>query len=901
MKPRFSILLVFSIIFFNNVRANDTLIYFARSVALPGSSWKYLDNNTDLPGVSGTDFSWTDSNYVETAAWKTGVSELGYGDGDENTCVAWSTATVFPCNSPGGGAKYITTYFRKTFFISNISNYFGFELQYKRDDGIRIFVNGVQVEMNNISASPVLHSTLASNASDDGESVFSVQVPTSYFYGNGKRNVIAVDLHQSSATSSDLSFDLQLIGNTIPLIRGPYLQMGNQTGITVKWRTAVPTNSRVAWGTAVNSYPNIVDSSALTTEHEVRLSGLASDTKYFYSFGSSAEMYQAGVDNYFSTLPVSGSTRKTRVIAFGDCGNASTNQLNTKNAFLNYNGTNTVDAWILLGDNAYSSGTDAEYQAEFFDIYKNDLLKNIKLYPAPGNHDYGNNSANTAVRNNAYYNNFIIPKNAECGGVASGTEAYYSFNVGNIHFVSLDSYGRENANTTKLYDTSGAQTTWLKADLAANTLPFTVVYFHHPPYTMTSHNSDTELSDLGRVREEFVRILERFGVDMVLCGHSHGYERSYLLKNYYKQTTTGPVLLEADFNMLTHTATGNNQNARYDGSANSCPYTYNTGKYNHGTMYVVSGSAGQLGGSQTNYPHNAMYYSDVANGGSFLIESDSNRLDAKFLSYTGTGAAVTAVVRDQFSIFKNVRNRTALTVVQNVPTVLTASWRGGYYWPANAGATTQSVMIANATLGTFQYIVRDSASNTCLADTFDVTVIFALPVSVTNYTASLVNNKVQLKWTASYDAGVRQYQIEKSTDGIHFDVLGNLDAAAGNSGSFDYRLTDENPAEGVNYYRLTLLHTDGLVKYYAVRKVVAPGKASVSIVNAGKNKVKIVVNSSGNERIQFSVNDQLGRKILQWKTEAAQAVKELILPAGIYVLQMLHEAGGSKSIKMRVE
>jgi acid phosphatase type 7 len=54
---------------------------------------------------------------------------------------------------------------------------------------------------------------------------------------------------------------------------------------------------------------------------------------------------------------------------------------------------------------------------------------------------------------------------------------------------------------------------------------WTVVYFHHPPYTKTSHNSDAEI-ELIRMRENFIRILERNGVDLVLSGHSHGYEGS---------------------------------------------------------------------------------------------------------------------------------------------------------------------------------------------------------------------------------------------------------------------------------------------------------------------------------------------------------------------------------------
>lgn len=92
--------------------------------------------------------------------------------------------------------------------------------------------------------------------------------------------------------------------------------------------------------------------------------------------------------------------------------------------------------------------------------------------------------------------------------------------------------------------------------------------------TPTSHTSNTE-TDLIAMREKFIRILERYGVDLVLCGHSHGYERSYLLKGFYN--TYASPLLDANFNAATYTATGNTQNAMYDGvTGNYKAFTYNT-------------------------------------------------------------------------------------------------------------------------------------------------------------------------------------------------------------------------------------------------------------------------------------------------------------------------------------
>lgn len=696
----------------------------------------------------------------------------------------------------------------------------------------------------------------------------------------------------------------QLQAQTIT--RGPYLQMGNQTGVTIRWRTNVACNSRVTWGTSFGTYPNTVDDATSTTEHIVRVNGLSPDTKYFYTIGTSTTTLQATATNYVLTFPATGSTRKLRFLALGDCGNASTNQTDTKNAALSYIGSNDIDALLTIGDNAYNSGLDNEFQLEFFDIYKNDFFKYAKLFPVPGNHDYGNSSANTGVRNNAYYNSFSVPTAAECGGTASGTKAYYSYDIGNVHFVALDSYGKEDANTTKLYDTSGAQCSWLKNDLAANTKQWTVVYFHHPPYTKTSHSSDYNSGagelDLVAVRERFVRILERYGVDLVLCGHAHGYERSYLLKGYYN-TYASPIE-DAGFSAALHTATGNTQNAKYDGSANSCAYNYNSGQYNHGSVYIVSGSAGQLGGTSAGYPHNAMYYSNATNGGSFYFEVDSNRLDAKFISYTGTGVTVAPFVRDQFTIFKDVNRVNDITVAQNNTLNLSASWRGNYYWAANSGATTQAVNINTATPGTYDFTVTDAASGSCIKDSFHIVVTAALPVTLASFNASLNNDKVLLDWSTQQEINNQYFSIEKSTDGLHFDFFKKI-AASGNSTTIkNYRITDYTPAEGTNYYRLSETSFDGRTTVLGTKTVAYRSSRSFNagIINTGKETITLVLSAAKSGMVTVTVTDITGRKILndQVTVTTGSVTKQYHLQSGVYVFSAVAANGDQLTNKILV-
>ncbi len=176
----------------------------------------------------------------------------------------------------------------------------------------------------------------------------------------------------------------------------------------------------------------------------------------------------------------------------------------------------------MLGDNAYSNGTDAEYQSAVFDIYPTLLRKSV-VWPTMGNHD--GYSSTSSSQSGPYFSIFSLPKNAEAGGVASGTEAYYSFDYGNIHFICLDSEGSSRSS-------HGAMLEWLRLDLAATTKDWIIAYWHHPPYSKGSHDSDTE-TNLVDMRQNALPILEAGGVDLVLTGHSHSYERSYLLDGHY--------------------------------------------------------------------------------------------------------------------------------------------------------------------------------------------------------------------------------------------------------------------------------------------------------------------------------------------------------------------------------
>ncbi len=486
------------------------------------------------------------------------------------------------------------------------------------------------------------------------------------------------------------------------LLRGPYLQAATPTSIVIRWRTDVLTRGIVHFGRTMGQPDRDEQDSVLVTEHKIRLTGLEPGTKYYYAIGSYKDTLQIGAGDYFVTLPTPGSEALYRIAAVGDCGNNSVNQRAVRDQLIHYLGDNYLNAWILLGDNAYSTGRDAEFQSNFFNIYKDNLLPKYPLYPSPGNHDYydGDSSEEKVQHTHqvAYYQNFTMPVDGEAGGVASHNPAFYSFDLGNIHFLSLDSYGIEQ-DQYRIYDTLGPQVEWVKRDLEANAHKgWVIAYWHHPPYTMGSHNSDHE-AELVHIRENFIRIMERYGVDLIICGHSHDYERSKLIKGHYG--------MEPTWDSTAYVVS--RSSGLYDGTPNSCPYVKDSANGYTGTVYIVSGSAGQLGGKQASWPHDALPYADVTHGGAGMLEIQGGRLDWKWVCSDGQ-------IRDHFTMLKNIGHRHELTVKKGetitLRSVITGKW--------NPGKSTGSSIEVKPSATTV-YTVKDATG--CVQESFEVKVV----------------------------------------------------------------------------------------------------------------------------------------------------------------------------------
>lgn len=418
--------------------------------------------------------------------------------------------------------------------------------------------------------------------------------------------------------------------------RAPYLQLANDSSIHIVWRTDKEIKPSIRYGISANSLNQSTESANIlvrqtkkdgknlktaklfaapkdTFQFEAKLTGLKPDTLYHYAVydGDKRLTPKDGLST-FRTHPTPGTNRDLYFWAVGDSGRGNQMQKDVHQAMLDYNKKNnlTLDMYVHVGDMAYGSGKDHEFQANFFNIYQ-PTLRNTVCWPAMGNHEGYTANGKTGV--GPYYDAYVSPTKGEAGGVPSGTEAYYSYDYGRVHFIVLNSHDLDRRPTATM-----AQ--WLKEDLAKTSPEKTdwlIAFWHHPPYTKGSHDSDKE-KQLIEMREYIMPILESSGVDLVLTGHSHIYERSMLVDGAYDTPTTAE----------NHILDDGDGNRHGDGAYQKSPGL----NPNQGAIQIVTGHGG-TGLTRKGY-HPIMKRSIMQNG-STLVQISGNTMTTKMLNFRG--------------------------------------------------------------------------------------------------------------------------------------------------------------------------------------------------------------------------------------------------------------------------
>jgi hypothetical protein len=443
------------------------------------------------------------------------------------------------------------------------------------------------------------------------------------------------------------------------LTRGPYLQLATSSSVVVVWRTTGAINPVLRFGTDPGALDREVAGAAITVrvsvdvpaapggyrlyqephdekakrgavhdpstppnthQFEARITGLQPATRYYYAIHDGSRRLAGGDrDHAFVTHPPIGSATDLRVWVVGDGGTGGKEQARVHDAMraLVDRTGRPLDLYLHVGDMAYSDGTDPEFQDKFFAPYQA-TLRNTVCWPTMGNHE-GHTSRGIS-QYGPYYDAYVLPTRAEAGGVPSGTEAYYSFDISEVHFICLNSHDLDRGS-------NAAMAQWLRADLEQTRAKWLIAFWHHPPYTKGSHDSDRE-KQLIEMRENFMPILEAAGVDLTLTGHSHIYERSMLMDGAYATPTTarGVILDDGDGN-----------------PAGDGAYLKSAGLHPHeGSVAVVTGNGGTGLGREGTMP---VMRQIILEHGSVILDLKGDTLQGIMLNQHGE-------TRDSFSIVK---------------------------------------------------------------------------------------------------------------------------------------------------------------------------------------------------------------------------------------------------------
>ena len=232
---------------------------------------------------------------------------------------------------------------------------------------------------------------------------------------------------------------------------------------------------------------------------------------------------------------------------------------------------------------------------------------NNKLEIAIGNHDYDDKKGDPTLLQAQYKKHFGL------------SNTYYSFDYHNVHFIAMDSM--------LPYTINSPQYSFVRNDLISTSqnpdIKWIIVYFHHPMYTSPSEHS----SDL-LLRETYHPLFDLYGVDLVLQGHNHNYQRSY------------PITYNNDKNI-------NNNDISFKPTI----IPTNTNTYNNptGEIYITAATGGE---SLYDFKNKADFIATQYEGYGFFnvdISSNGTKLIGTFYANEDIGS-----VKDTFTITKSI-------------------------------------------------------------------------------------------------------------------------------------------------------------------------------------------------------------------------------------------------------
>lgn len=283
----------------------------------------------------------------------------------------------------------------------------------------------------------------------------------------------------------------------------PYLQWATPNSIIIKWETLKPTIGTVTYGEFKEARENKETETQAVTLHEIKLTGLQAATQYTYQVQYDGIKLEPAT---FTTAPVPG-TPNWRMVAYGDNRTHPETHKKIVDQVLKLNPSMIIHS----GDLVSRGDVYEQWKEQYFDPMRG-LSENIAVFPSLGNHERNHQN---------YYDYMSLPD--------ENGESFYSFDYGNAHFIALNSNSDEEP-----YGPDSKQTQWLIKDLEANKdAEWKIVFFHHPLFRCHPTRGIEEQ------RWVWQEVFEKHGIDLVVNGHDHYYQRTYAVGNYQGEPSRG--------------------------------------------------------------------------------------------------------------------------------------------------------------------------------------------------------------------------------------------------------------------------------------------------------------------------------------------------------------------------
>jgi predicted alpha-1,2-mannosidase len=527
------------------------------TVITTGDTWSYDDSGSDY------ETEWKELDF-DHDSWSAGLAQFGYGDGDENTELDYGTDS---------SNKHTTYYFRKNFEVSELSLVADLHFRLLRDDGAIVYINGVEVIRENMPEGDIDSSTYANNAisGDDESTYYDYYLAKNYLVSGS--NVIAVEVHQSNATSSDVSFDLEL---TLEGEVDANTAVFTEEAITLTHSIATAAYSYDLSPYISNPDDDTIDYTILEgpTWLSIDSNGLLSGTPTTDDIGDASVVVVISDDDGASAITLELTTEEAfeldraplpgldtdSAVRFGVIpdtqGSTSGVPVDEASAVATELINQAPDFVIHVGDVTDGNSSDGDTKLAELEYLKEVLVTplaeaGIGFYPVRGNHDsnaYQNTSSDVSAWAAAFpylfegENPLVDPTDVPGGSEASPNYSNFCYVYSpndNMFFVSVDQWNGGDDDTN--------YSNWVADKFAEirSEYPDAHIfgYSHSGLFALALHPAMTEFVSTGA--DPYIAAGKEYEIDGWFSGHNHIYDRSMAVnlsddnKPYMFDFTTG--------------------------------------------------------------------------------------------------------------------------------------------------------------------------------------------------------------------------------------------------------------------------------------------------------------------------------------------------------------------------